>query len=137
MFLLHLPILLHQWSIRYPLWLLYLIFDVLLCRFGLRWFRSRRCETPIIIEVQIETQFQRLIESRSHIGCDTINAAIMLVDDSWFAVLVSANLCLSADDILRKCLKIFIVGNLGISVNNRLDEKFLVSRQCFLVGMLL
>ena len=61
----------------------------------------------------------------------------MLVDESRFTELVSANLCLRADDILRKCRKIFVVGGFCLTVNDRLDEKFLICRQRFLVGMLL
>ena len=61
----------------------------------------------------------------------------MLVDDSRFAELVSTNLCLRAYDILRKCRKIFVVGSFCLTVNDRLDEKLLVSLQRFLVGVLL
>ena len=118
MFLLHLPVLLHQRGIRYTLRLFYLIFYNLFCRPG-RWrLRRGRCETPIIIEVQIEAQFQRLIECLSHIGGNTIDTTFMLVDDSRFAELVSGNLCLRADNILRECRKIFIIRGLGVTVNN-------------------
>ncbi len=117
-FLLHFSILLHQRGIRYAFWLLHLIFGDLLCRFGLRRFRGRRCETPIIIEAQIEAQFQRLIKSISHIAGNTFNATTMLVDDSRFAKLVSTYLCLRTDNILRKGSKIFVIRRLGVTVNN-------------------
>ena len=51
----------------------------------------------------------------------------MLVDDSRFTELVSANLCFRADNILRKGSKIFVIRSLGFTVNNGLDEKFLIS----------
>ena len=61
----------------------------------------------------------------------------MLIDDSRFAVWVGANLRGSGDDILWKRHQIFIARHLRTNVNNRLDEKFLVSRQHFLTCMLL
>ncbi|WP_304488536.1 hypothetical protein [Duncaniella muris] len=61
----------------------------------------------------------------------------MVVHDSRFAILVSANLCIGADHILRKRLKEFVARDFRTSVNNRLNEKLLVSRQCFLTSMLL
>ena len=61
----------------------------------------------------------------------------MLIDDRRFAVRVGANLCISAYHILWERHQIFIARHLRATVNNRLDEKFLVSRQHFLPGVLL
>ncbi len=137
MLLLHLLVLRHQWSVCNTLRFFYLIFGGTLDRFRRGRFRRGRCKSPVIIEVQIEAQFQRFIECLPHIGCNTINSALMLIDDSRFAELVCANLCLRAYNILWKRRKIFIVGNFCHVVNNGLDKKFLIGRQRFFVGMLL
>ena len=51
----------------------------------------------------------------------------MLIENSRFAVWVGANLRGSGDDILRKRHQIFVARHLRTTVNNRLNEKFLVS----------
>ena len=52
----------------------------------------------------------------------------MVVHDGRFAILVSANLGISAYYILRKCLKELVAGYFGATVNNRLNKELLVSR---------
>ena len=58
------------------------------------------------------------MERLAHIAGNTIDTALMFVDDSRFTELVSANFSLCADNILRECRKIFIIRSLGVSVNN-------------------
>ena len=53
----------------------------------------------------------------------------MVVHDSRFAILVSANLGVGADNILRKRLKEFVARHLRTSVNNRLDKELFICRQ--------
>ncbi len=63
---------------------------------------------------------------------NTIYAVLVGIDDSRFAILVSTHLCISADYILRKRLKELVARNFRATVNNRLDEKFFISRECLL-----
>ena len=60
---------------------------------------------------------------------NTIYAVLVGIDNSRFAILVSTHFGISADYILRKRLKEFVARNFRTTVNNRLDEKFLIGRQ--------
>ncbi len=137
MFLFHLPILLQQRLI----FLLNLLGDRLFfrrfCLYLLLWLRCRsrlyrvrggRLDTVGIIQFQIKTQTQRVIERSPQITGYTVNTTFMLIDDSRFAVWISTNLRIGADNILRECQQIFVARHLRTTVNNRLNEKFLVSR---------
>ena len=75
---------------------------------------------------------QRLVKCLSQVLGNAIDAAIMVVHDSWFAILVSAHLCIGTDYILRKRLKELVARNFRTTVNNRLNEKFFISRECLL-----
>ena len=61
----------------------------------------------------------------------------MLIDKRGLAVWVCADTRVGAYHILRKCREILVGGCLAVTVNNRLHEKFLVSRQCGFTAMLL
>ena len=61
----------------------------------------------------------------------------MCIDNRRFTILVGAYFGVGADDILRKRLKELVARNFRAAVNDRLDEKLLVSRQRFLSCMLL
>ncbi len=133
MFLFHLLILLHQRRIgeaRLPFhfrsFLLYLLFRR---RSWSNRVRRRRLDTVGIIQFQIQVQVQRLVKCLSQILGYAVDTTVMVVHDSRFAILVSTNLCIGTDYILRKSLKELVARNFRTSVNNRLDEKFLISRQ--------
>ena len=66
-------------------------------------------------------------------------AALRLPNNTFSdnAVWVCADTRVGAYHILRKCREILVGGCLAVTVNNRLHEKFLVSRQCGFTAMLL
>ena len=99
--------------------------------------RRWRLDTVGIIQFQIKAQTQRVIERSPQVAGYAVNTTIMFIDDSRFAVWVSANLCISAYHILWERHQELVAGNFRATVNNRLDEKSFVSRQRFLAGMLL
>ncbi len=107
------------------------------CRSRLYGVRRRWLDTVGIIQFQIQAQAQRVIERITQITGYAVNTSLVLIDDSRFAEWVRANLRIRAYHILRKRHQIFVARHLGAMVNNRLDEKFLVSRQRFLAGMFL
>ena len=137
MFLLHLLILFEQRLV--PLFNL-LGKRLLLRRFGLDFLlnlrcwcrlyrvRRRRLDTVGIIQFQIQAQTQRLVECYPQIAGYAVNTTFVLVDDSGFPKLVCSNFCISAYYILRESLKELVAGHLRATVNNRLNEKFLVGR---------
>ena len=134
MFLLHLLILLHQRRIGKARLLFHLR--------SFLWFRCdgvryRRLDSVGIIQLQIQTQVQCLIECLAQIHSYAIDTAVVVVNDSRFAILVCTHLGVGAYNILRKCLKELVARHFRTSVNDRLNEKFFIRRQRLLFGMLL
>ena len=78
--------------------------------------------------------------SSENVGTENpVDSAVVFVgvDDSRFTVLVSTYFGIGAYHILRKRLKELVARHFCLAVNNRLNEKFFISRQCLLSGMLL
>ena len=138
MFLFHLLILLHQRRVGETR----LLFNFCLlfgCWFG-SWrnrVRRRWLDTVGIIQFQIQAQMQRLVECLAQVSGNAVDTSVMVVHDSRFAILVSTHLGIGAYNILRKRLKEFVTRHFCTPVNDRLNEKFFISRQRFLSGMLL
>ena len=132
--LLHLGVLPHYRGLRYFLGLggCYFWFGCCINRFGSGRFYPLR-----IIQFLAKTQFQRLVKSQTNIPCDAIDTAAVLVDKRGLAVWVCAYTRIGANHILRKCGEILVGGSFAVTVNNRLHEKFLVSRQRCFPAMLL
>ena len=80
---------------------------------------------------------QRFIKSLAQVLGYTINSAFMFVDDCWFTELICADFSISAYHILGKRLKELVARHFRTTVNDRLDEKLLISRQRLLTCMLL